>query len=218
MKKTLSIYFSALLFTSLTAFGAHHKMHKPGGASDKMPSDNSAMMCDCMHCPMAKKMSQDMKPQMALMTVKQAVAVIQPTAGNDVRGAVYFERVDEGVRVSGTVRGLSPGKHGFHIHEYGDLSKTDGTSAGGHYAPKGHEHGAPDDQQRHIGDLGNIEANQNGVAEFSFVDDRIQLMGPFTILGRGLIIHKNADDLTSQPTGNAGPRVAMAVIGVQNTE
>lgn len=151
-------------------------------------------------------------------TEKRAIAVVQATAGNNTSGYVLFEKTAGGVKVSGKIMNLSSGKHGFHVHQYGDLRKNDGTSAAGHFAPMGKPHGAPDGAMRHVGDLGNIEANENGVAEFSFVDPKLAFHGPASIIGRGLIIHAGEDDLTSQPTGAAGPRVGMAVIGYANPD
>jgi len=150
--------------------------------------------------------------------ITKAIAVIYPTQGNSTLGTVTFTQTEGGIRVEGRIENLSPGKHGFHVHEYGDLSKIDGTSTGGHFNPKGKPHGGPDDMKRHIGDLGNIEANEDGVAEFSFVDKKLSFKGTSSIIGRGLIVHAGEDDLTSQPTGAAGARVGMAVIGVANTE
>ena len=147
-------------------------------------------------------------------TVKQAVAVLWPTEGSTVSGVVTFEKTEEGVRISGEVKGLKPGKHGFHIHQYGDLRAADGTSAGGHFSPGEREHGGPDGNASHLGDLGNIEADESGVATIARLDSDLALVGAASILGRGLVVHAGADDLTSQPSGAAGPRVAVAVIGV----
>lgn len=149
---------------------------------------------------------------------KYALAVIQATAGNNTSGHVLFEKTAKGVKISGKIANLTPGKHGFHVHQYGDLRKADGTSTGGHFAPMGKPHGAPGDRMRHIGDLGNIEADENGVAEFSFVDTKLAFEGKASIIGRGLIVHAGEDDLTSQPTGAAGARVGMAVIGYANPD
>lgn len=147
-------------------------------------------------------------------TVHAAVAMIEPTEGNDAHGIVTFTQIKNGIRVQGEIQGLTPGKHGFHVHEYGDLSKADGTSAGGHFNPKDTSHGAPSDHDRHIGDLGNIEAGADGVASFDFIDQHLSFSGASSILGRGLIVHAGEDDLKSQPTGSAGARVGMAIIGV----
>ena len=91
--------------------------------------------------------------------VTKAVAVLKPTAGSKVEGTVTFTKADKGVRVQADVTGLTPGKHGFHIHEFGDNTSPDGMSAGGHFNPHKMEHGAPDAAKRHVGDLGNIEAD-----------------------------------------------------------
>ncbi len=152
------------------------------------------------------------------MKVTKAIAVLHPTEGNKVTGTITFEQQGDAIHVTGEVKGLTPGKHGFHIHEFGDCSAPDAKSAGGHYNPTNKEHGAPTGEMHHIGDLGNLEADDSGVAK---VDMKLQFLkfdGPTCILGRGLIVHEGADDLKTQPTGDAGGRVACAVIGVANTK
>lgn len=144
----------------------------------------------------------------------EAVAVIHPTEGNEAAGTVTFENVEDGVRVQGEFEGLSTGMHGFHIHQYGDCSADDGTSAGGHYNPTNNEHGAPDDENRHMGDMGNLEVNADSSATIDYVDSKIQLNGSSSIIGRGVVIHGGEDDLTSQPSGDAGPRVGCGVVGI----
>jgi len=146
--------------------------------------------------------------------VAEAVAVLHPTEGNQVTGVVHFSRTAEGIRIEATVSGLSPGRHGFHIHEWGDCSAPDATSAGGHFNPDGQPHGAPDSATRHVGDLGNLEANEEGMATYSRVDTVVAFSGPRSIIGRAVIVHAAEDDLTSQPTGNAGGRLACGVIGI----
>lgn len=144
---------------------------------------------------------------------KTAVADLVPTEGNTVRGKVEFILDENGVmRVTAMVEGLTPGKHGFHIHETGDCSAPDGTSAGGHFNPEGVAHGAPMDATRHVGDLGNLEANDEGIATIEYVDPMLTFEGEHTILGKGVIVHAGEDDLVSQPTGAAGARVACGVI------
>jgi Cu-Zn family superoxide dismutase len=143
-----------------------------------------------------------------------AVAVLHPTEGNTAHGVVRFTKTAEGVKVVADVSGLTPGKHGFHIHEYGDCSAPNGTSAGGHFNPEGMEHAGPDSPKRHVGDLGNLEADADGNAHLEYVDKHLMLNGPKSIIGRGVIVHANEDDLKSQPTGNAGGRVACGVIGI----
>ena len=146
----------------------------------------------------------------------KAVAVIHPTMGNAVAGTVTFTNESGRVRVEAIVTGLSPGDHGFHIHEFGDCSGGDGKTAGGHFNPTGSDHGGPESAERHAGDLGNITANANGHASMNRLDEVVTLQGDHSILGRGVIVHAGADDFTTQPTGAAGARVGCGVIGVHN--
>lgn len=149
----------------------------------------------------------------------EAVAVIYPTEGNDVSGHVTLSRAGDGIHVMAEISGLSEGPHGFHIHEFGDCRAADGTSAGGHYAPdEGSKHGAPDDADSHDGDFGNIEADADGEATLALTSDDITMNGPKSIIGRSIVIHGGEDDLESQPSGAAGPRLACGVIGIANPE
>ena len=147
---------------------------------------------------------------------KKAVCVLTPTkkSGGHVQGTVTFTQTDAGVEISGEITGLTPGKHGFHIHEFGDVSSDDGMATGGHFNPDMHKHGGPHDADRHAGDFGNIEAGADGKATIKMTDKVLSLSGPHTILGRALIVHAKEDDLKSQPSGNAGDRIAQGVIGV----
>lgn len=144
----------------------------------------------------------------------KAVAVLHPTAGSNVTGTVTFTASGDSVKVVADITGLTPGKHGFHIHEFGDCSDPKGASAGGHFNPGGHQHGAPDASNRHEGDLGNIEADASGKAHLDITDKVLKLSGDASIIGRAVIVHEKADDLKTQPTGDAGGRVACGVIGV----
>ncbi|MFP4081812.1 MAG: superoxide dismutase family protein [Candidatus Aminicenantes bacterium] len=144
----------------------------------------------------------------------KAVAVLYPTQGNTANGVVTFTRVDNGIEIVADVQGLTPGKHGFHIHEYGDCSAQDSASAGGHFNPDHMPHGAPEDAVRHVGDLGNLTADAEGKAHYERVDSLISFSGRHSIIGLAVIVHAGEDDLTSQPAGNAGPRVACGVIGI----
>ncbi len=148
--------------------------------------------------------------------VTDAIAVVAPTQGQKVAGTVRFHHQGDAVHVTGELTGLAPStKHGFHVHEFGDCSAADGTSAGGHFAPEGHPHGAPDPAQHHAGDLGNVESDASGNAKVDVTVPGLTIAtGDRAIVGRGLIVHGQADDLTSQPSGNAGPRVGCGVIGV----
>jgi Cu-Zn family superoxide dismutase len=146
-----------------------------------------------------------------------AVAVLVPTAGNDVHGVVTFTKKEGGILVKAEVTGLAPGKHGFHVHEFGDLRSPDGMSAGGHFNPEGAPHALPDGAPKHVGDLGNIEADASGKATYERLDRGLAFEGPHSILGRGLVIHAQPDT-GAQPVGNAGARVAVGVIGVAGGE
>lgn len=144
----------------------------------------------------------------------RAVANLASTKGNSASGTVTFEQRGGKVRVSGTVTGLKPNaEHGFHVHEKGDCSSGDGMSAGGHFNPLGKGHGHMADVGKHAGDLPNLRADAYGVAAFSVEADGITVgSGATDIVGRGLIVHRDPDDYKSQPVGNAGPRLACAVI------
>jgi len=147
-------------------------------------------------------------------TITKAIAVLHPTKGSKVHGTVVFTKVDKGVQVHAHISGLTPGKHGFHVHEFGDCSDPAAKSAGGHFNPKKLEHGGPHADKRHVGDLGNVEADSEGNVDYEVVDEQITFSGETSIIGRGLIVHEKADDLKTQPTGDAGGRVACGVIGV----
>ncbi len=190
-------------------------------------SRTGGMMCpagsDQAACPKRNmaRCSMDMnKPEcgmmgdMKMMMPKNAIAVLQPASGSNVSGWIKFTQGTDGVIVEADVMGLTPGLHGFHIHEFGDASAADGTSAGGHFNPCEMEHGSPSAEKRHVGDLGNLEADASGHATLRMTDKWLSLCGPKGICGRSVIIHAKADDMATQPTGNAGARVAIGVIGV----
>jgi len=148
----------------------------------------------------------------------KAVCVL---TGEKVKGTVFFtqENEDSPVVVTGEINSLSKGLHGFHIHEFGD--NTNGCiSAGAHFNPHGKEHGAPEDENRHVGDLGNVEAGDDGIAKVNITDKLLSLTGPLSIIGRSAVVHADPDDLgkggheLSKTTGNAGGRLACGVIGV----
>ena len=149
----------------------------------------------------------------------KAVCVLKATEGNNVSGTVTFTQQEDGVLIEAHVNGLKPNsKHGFHIHEFGDISSSDGKSTGGHFNPAGHDHAGPDSAKRHVGDLGNLESNANGHAMYKRLDKVVQIHGEHTILSRGITIHAGTDDMKSQPTGAAGARLAVGVIGIAKTE
>ena len=144
----------------------------------------------------------------------KAIAVLHPTTGSQVEGTVTFTKSGDEMKIVADLRGLTPGKHGFHIHEFGDCSSPDGTAAGGHFNPAKAPHAGHDAMTRHVGDLGNIEADSDGKAHLELTDKMMTMSGENSILGRGLIVHEKADDLKTQPTGDAGGRLACGVIGI----
>lgn len=164
------------------------------------------------------KMGHDDDDDENEVEITSAMAVMFPTEGSSVEGVVTFAESPIGVTVTAVIHGLSPNaKHGFHIHEFGDLSDPAGKAAGGHYNPEGHDHALPtsDASMRHAGDLGNLEADAEGNATYSETFDNITIFDDDKnpIIGRGVIIHAKVDD-GGQPTGNAGDRIAQGVIGV----
>lgn len=147
--------------------------------------------------------------------IDRAVAKLNPTDGSQAAGTVTIERQEDGIRVSAEVEGLDENsRHGFHIHEFGDCTAGDATSAGGHFNPHGTDHGGPMDNVRHVGDMGNLETDENGVGRIDYIDPLLDFEGPENIIGRAVVVHAGEDDMESQPTGEAGPRLACGVIGV----
>jgi Cu-Zn family superoxide dismutase len=142
-----------------------------------------------------------------------ATATIAPTKGNQASGTVNFVQRGSVVYVDARMTGLTPGLHGFHVHEKGNCRAADGSSAGGHFNPAGAAHAGPDSNPRHAGDLGNLSADANGVAVYRMQVTGISLgTGSDSIVGRAVIVHANADDLRTQPAGNAGARVGCGLI------
>lgn len=146
----------------------------------------------------------------------KAEAVLKPTQGNSVAGSVVFRQDGDAVLVTAEVSGLAPGAHGFHIHEKGDCSAPDATSAGGHFNPTGKPHGNPEHTDHHGGDMPQLVADAAGVARLTarlpglLIGD-----GATSVLGRGVIVHAAPDDFKTQPTGNSGARVACGVIAAR---
>jgi Cu-Zn family superoxide dismutase len=145
---------------------------------------------------------------------QRATAALKPTKGGKAFGEATFEQVGNKVRVVAYVQGLAPGReHGFHIHEVGDCSSADGMSTKGHFNPYGKPHGHFHSGERHAGDLPALTAGKDGRAKVDVELDIITVaLGPASIIGRGLIVHADPDDYKTQPTGNAGARIACAVI------
>jgi len=142
-----------------------------------------------------------------------ATAALKPTTGNTAAGTVTFTQKGDNVSVVANVSGLSPGSHGFHIHEKGDCSAGDGMSAGGHFNPTGKPHGDPAMPDHHVGDMPQLVADAAGKATLT-ADLSPMTIGASAndIIGKAVIVHKDPDDFKTQPAGNSGVRVACGVI------
>ena len=147
-------------------------------------------------------------------SMTSAHANLKATEGNKASGMLDMTQTAEGIHVTGTISGLSPSSaHGFHIHENGDCSAPDATSAGGHFAPEHQPHGNPASPPHHAGDMPNIDADSKGVAKVDVMVKGITLdAGPHGALDRAIVVHRKADDYQSQPSGDSGPRIACGVI------
>lgn len=187
----------------------------PPAVTDPVRTDDAARSTDARPAdPRPEKPPMDMKDGMH----HKLVAVLIPTEGNEARGVVIFESVGSGgVRVTANVTGLEPNsKHAIHVHEFGDISSPDGTSAGSHFNPTGKKHGLPEEAEHHPGDLGNLDADEKGNAMKTMTVSDLSLSGDSNaIIGRAVIIHADEDKGT-QPTGDAGARIAQGVIAVAN--
>ena len=146
--------------------------------------------------------------------VTKAVAVLHPTKGSKTKGTIKFQKAGNALQVTAEVTGLSPGKHAFHVHLLGDCSSNDGKSAGTHFNLKGSSKKPPSDIDHITGDLGDLDANKKGVAKKQVVLKDASFSGPFSVLGRSVIVHEKANDHKSPPIGAAGGRLACGVIGI----
>jgi len=180
---------------------SHDKMgsHDMMGSHDKMGGSSPAGQGDASSAVMAGKPA--------------ARAMLEPRSGSQVSGtAEFFDVPGDTVRVVVTLKGLTPGSHGIHVHEKGDCSAADASSAGPHWNPTGAPHGAPSAASHHMGDFGNLEADAQGNAHFILERPDALLSGATSAIGKAVIIHEKVDDLATQPSGNAGGRVACGVI------
>jgi Cu-Zn family superoxide dismutase len=143
--------------------------------------------------------------------VTKATAKLEPKSNSKVTGTVTFTKSGDDVEVVGEIQNLTPGKHGFHIHDKGDCSAPDAASAGGHFNPTHQHHGGPSTAERHTGDLGNIEADKSGNAHIQW-KGKMSLSGADSIIGKSVVVHEKEDDLKTDPSGNSGARIACGVI------
>ena len=149
----------------------------------------------------------------AMMDGKMAMASLTPTAGNQARGQVMFHEMDGQLMVHARISGLTPhAEHGFHVHETGSCASVDGSSAGGHFNPDHQPHG-PQNAAHHAGDLPALKADASGQVDQKFMLSGVTVAaGPTSVMGRSVIVHAEADDYQTQPTGNSGARLGCGVI------
>jgi Cu-Zn family superoxide dismutase len=142
-----------------------------------------------------------------------AMALLVPTTNQTARGTVHFTDMNDGsTDVQVDLTAVPPGIHGFHVHDKGDCSN-DAQAAGGHFNPTSAPHGAPDAVSHHAGDFGNVTADEKGEVHTKFTTHSVTVKaGPLSVIGHAVVLHGNPDDLTSQPAGNAGPRIACGIV------
>jgi Cu-Zn family superoxide dismutase len=186
----------------------------------------SAMICG-MACTLAfsqgqpapKKMpntgAATVAPPPEAQTPVGTGAELRPTQGNQASGMLNLISDKDGVRIAGSIKGLKPNaEFGFHVHEKGDCSAPDGSSAGGHFNPGGQPHGKPGSAAHHLGDMPSIRSNGEGIATVEVRLPEVTLGGgqPNDVAGKALVLHEKADDYKTQPSGNSGSRIACGVI------
>jgi Cu-Zn family superoxide dismutase len=154
-------------------------------------------------------------PNTALSELPHATAQMQPASGSQATGTISFLESSNniaGARIVVQMSGLEPGPHGFHIHETGDCSAPDASSAGAHFNPHAMPHGSRTAPERHSGDLGNVVASDAGIVDVTIEDATISFEGEDSVLGKAVVVHAGQDDYTTQPSGNSGDRIACGVI------
>jgi Cu-Zn family superoxide dismutase len=195
---------TVLFLATTLALGACKREEPAADASTAAPA------------PAAEPAPAAAEPAPAAAASTAASAALSPTQGNQVAGEVKFNVVDGAVHVTGTITGLKPNsEHGFHIHEFGDCSAPDGSSAGGHFNPAKTDHGQVSADPHHGGDMPNLKADAEGKATIDAAVSNNVNIGKgdgFDILNHAVIVHADPDDYKTQPTGNAGGRLACGVI------
>lgn len=217
-KNNSNAHFIPSSFTTIKPNNPQQQKNKPKAAMKTLTTLLASLAITSVYLASPASLSAaDAAHANAWTSVTQAVAVLHPTAGNKCHGQIRFTQDGDSVKVIAVIEGLTPGqKHAIHIHQFGDSSAADGMSAGGHYNPEGHQHGLPATEQRHAGDLGNLQADNDGKVKYEVTVKNISIAGTKNpIIGRGVIVHAKADD-GGQPVGNAGARIACGVIGIAN--
>ncbi len=213
MKKTIFL-ISIVLATSLASCKKDDKSADKDKANAVPTEVKSAEETVEKKAPAVPK--EAVAPVAAESAEVKASATIESKSDSTVTGSISFTMKGDKIWVEAKLTGLTPGEHGFHVHEKGDCSSPDGKSAGGHFNPASVDHGGPDMELHHAGDLGNIVANAEGVAEMkvelptSFLS--LDAKADNNIIDRAVVVHGGTDDMKSQPSGAAGPRVGCGVV------
>jgi len=204
--------YKLLLLASLTFAAACGGSKKSDTSPQTTPASDVGTPAETPPVPEPKEEAKAPEPPPA---PKTATAKLEATAKSKskVTGTVTFKETDDGVEVTANIENLTPGDHAWHVHEKGDCSAPDARSAGGNFNPANHQHGAPEAEQHHAGDFGNLTAGKDGKATKTFTMKGITVAeGASSVVGKGFIVHAKKDDFKTQPTGNAGDRVACGVI------
>jgi Cu-Zn family superoxide dismutase len=204
----LRFALASILFT-LAACGGSKPAATPAAPSEPAPEPAAAAATTPTEEP-APAAAEPAPPP----APKTATAKLAPASKSKVTGTITFKQTDDGVEATANIENLKPGDHAWHVHEKGDCSAPDATSAGGHFNPENHKHGAPDAAEHHAGDFGNLTAGKDGKATATITIKGVTLdpAAATSLVGKGFIVHEKKDDFKTQPTGNAGGRVACGVI------
>jgi Cu-Zn family superoxide dismutase len=216
MKSSFPVVITALGFISSISLAQTDPGVTPGRITPTTPTAPAATTVE-KTAPEAEDSRAQTTPKGTPMPLKKgakfAMAKLESRSGSNATGTVTFTKETDGIRIAGDFAGVAEGKHGFHIHEKGDCSAPDASSAGGHFNPSKAPHGDPKAKERHAGDFGNLEVRKDGKASMKIkVSDPKDFNAWSEIAGKAVILHEKADDLKTQPTGDAGGRIACGVI------
>lgn len=218
---TSNIFRASVLYMTLAAVAACSDSDvPPGNNSGSILDGEPDSLASPEQVQLADILPEEYTRAGATMPARMAVATLQPTQGNATSGIVAFiqpSATDAQVRVIGRLINIPAGEHGFHIHENGNCSAADASSAGDHFNPTNAIHGAREGMERHAGDMGNLTASANEVAMIDFQDYQLTFNGVNSFVNKAFIVHAMPDDLVSQPSGNSGDRIACGVIEMRQS-
>ena len=172
------------------------------------------MGCTVILASCGREQLESASEVLSVVATTYATAEINSASGSSLTGTAIFTKDGENITLSVAIRNASPGLHAVHIHENGDCSAPDATSAGGHWNPTDVAHGQWGVGEFHLGDIGNITVGEDGTGSIELTTDlwEIGTGSDIDVIGKGIIVHADADDFVSQPSGNAGARIGCGVI------